>query len=327
MTAALIASPSGSDADRAEEATEAVVGGDARGGELLAVLLEEGREERLHDVAEDDRVGDLHHGGLEVHREEHVVGLGAGDLLGEEAAQRGDVHERAVDDLAGQHLEAVLEDGLGAVGGDVLDGQGVVVGDHDRQLVGEEVVLAHGGDAGLRVRAPLAHPVGVRLRVVLDRERRTTVGVALAQHRVDRGTLDLVVLRDDGLLLGALRVLRVVGEVVALLLQLLDRGLELRDRGGHVGQLDDVGLGRLGQGAELGEGVVDDAEDAEDPTGERDVAGLDVDAGLGGVRLHDREEGVRRQQRRLVRVRVDDLGHARRLLRLRECGWAADWIP
>ena len=92
-------------------------GRDARGGELLAVLLEERREERLHRVAEDDRVGDLHHRGLEVHREQHALGLGPGDLLGEEAAQGGDVHEGAVDDLARRGpCSAVLEHGLGAVG-------------------------------------------------------------------------------------------------------------------------------------------------------------------------------------------------------------------
>jgi hypothetical protein len=38
-------------------------------------------------VAEDDRVGDLHHGGLEVEREEHAVGLGLGDLLLEKATR------------------------------------------------------------------------------------------------------------------------------------------------------------------------------------------------------------------------------------------------
>ena len=43
--------------------------------------------------------------------------------------------------------------------------------------------------------------------------------------------------------------------------------------------------------------------------GQRDVAGLDLHAGLGGVRLDDRQERVRRQQRRLVGVGVDDLGH------------------
>ena len=47
----------------------------------------------------------------------------------------------------------------------------------------------------------------------------------------------------------------------------------------------------------------------DDPAGQRDVAGLDLDARLGGVRLDDRQERVRRQQRRLVGVGVDDRGH------------------
>ena len=55
----------------------------------------------------------------------------------------------------------------------------------------------------------------------------------------------------------------------------------------------------------VGEAV---GEAGEDPAGERDVAGLDRDAGRGGVRLDDRQERVRRQQRRLVGVRVDDRG-------------------
>ena len=64
---------------------------------------------------------------------------------------------------------AVLEHGDGAVGGDVLDAQGVVGVDDDRLLVGAEVVLAHGRDVGLRVGGPGAHAVRVRLGVVLDR--------------------------------------------------------------------------------------------------------------------------------------------------------------
>ena len=63
--------------------------------ERLAVLGEHLGQERLDDVAEDDRVGDLHHRRLEVHREQHVVGLGPLDLLGEELAQLGDPHARS----------------------------------------------------------------------------------------------------------------------------------------------------------------------------------------------------------------------------------------
>ena len=90
----------------AEQGAEPVVGRDLGGPQHLAVLLEERREERLHRVPEQDRVRDLHHRGLEVEREQHVVGLGAGDLLGEEPAQRGDVHERPVDDLTREHGHA-----------------------------------------------------------------------------------------------------------------------------------------------------------------------------------------------------------------------------
>ncbi len=250
------------------------------------------------------------------------VGLGPRDLLGEEPAQRGDVHEGGVDDLAGQHLHLVLEHRDGAVGGLVLDAQRVVVGHHDRLLVRAEVVLTHGGHVGLGVRAPGAHPVRVRLGVGLHRRRRAAVGVALAEHRVDGGPLHLVVAGADVALLVGVGALGVVGEVEALLAQLLDRRLELRGRRRDVRQLDDVGLGLGGELAELGEVVGHPLllaqpvrELAEDAAGQRDVAGLDVDARLGGVGLDDREERVRRQQRRLVGVRVDDraglVAHAR----------------
>ena len=53
------------------------------------------------------------------------------------------------------------------------------------------------------------------------------------------------------------------------------------------------------------------AERGDDPAGQRDVAGLDVHTGRGGVGLDDRQERVRRQHRRFVGVGVDDLGHAR----------------
>ena len=39
-------------------------------------FVEDVVEEGADGVAEDDRVGDLHHRGLEVHREEHALGLG-----------------------------------------------------------------------------------------------------------------------------------------------------------------------------------------------------------------------------------------------------------
>ena len=64
------------------------------------------RRRRPDGVAEDDRVGDLHHRGLEVQREQHARAAGVGDLLGEERAEGPHAHEGGVDDLAGQHGEA-----------------------------------------------------------------------------------------------------------------------------------------------------------------------------------------------------------------------------
>src|SRR5204862_5466596 len=80
-----------------------------------------------------------------------------------------------------------------------------------------------------------------------------------------------------------------------------------------VGQLDDVGLGRRGELAQLGQRVghllvlgQPVGEGRQDAPGERDVAGLDPYTRLACVRLDDRQERVRREQRGLVGVGVDD---------------------
>src|SRR5262249_59972576 len=86
---------------------------------------------------------------------------------------------------------------------------------------------------------------------------RAAVGIALAQYRVDDAAEHLGIARLDLLLGFRRRIVRIVGDVVALALQLLDRSLKLRDRGGDVGQLDDVGLGPRRELAEFPEFVVD----------------------------------------------------------------------
>ena len=122
---------------------------------VVAVLGEDVGEEGLDRVAEDDRVGDLHHRGLEVEREQHALGLGVGDLLGEERVERGDAHERGVDDLAGEDREAVLEHGDGAVGGRRSSmrqrcRRPATVTDFSLE---QKSPLAHRGDVGLASRA------------------------------------------------------------------------------------------------------------------------------------------------------------------------------
>ncbi len=278
------------------------------------VLLEDVLEEDGDGVAEHDGVGDLHHGGLEVQGEQHAAGLGVVDLVRVELAERLHAHPGGVDDLAGQQAGLLLEDRhlarrvdeLDAVVGGLLDDGGV--------LVGVEVTLGHVGDVGLGVRLPGAELVRVLLREVLHRRRRAAVRVALAEHRVDGAAQALRVARLERLLGVVLRDLRVLRHVVAVLPELGDGLLELRNGGRDVGQLDDVGVGRLCQLAELGQ-VVRHAllrlqllrEVGEDAPGHRDVARLDLDAGALHEGLDDGEERVGRQRGRLVNLRPDDL--------------------
>jgi hypothetical protein len=69
----------------------------------------------------------------------------------EEGDERLLAHDRGVDDLAGLERSLFLEDLFCAVGGDELDAHGGRGGDGDGLLVGEEIVVAHRGDGGLRV--------------------------------------------------------------------------------------------------------------------------------------------------------------------------------
>ena len=90
--------------------------------------------EHRHRMPEQDRVRHLHHRRLEVQRQQQVFVLGDVDLLGVEVAQSGRAHERAVDDLASEHVDPILEHV--AVQG---DRERVVGVHHDRLLVAVEV--------------------------------------------------------------------------------------------------------------------------------------------------------------------------------------------
>ena len=112
------------------------------------------------------------------------------------------------------------------------------------------------------------------------------------------------------------RLFRIIGNVVAVCLQFLDRSDQLRNRGADIGQLDDVGLWRLGQLAQVGKLITDALlfgqvlrETGENAACERDIAQLDVDAGGSGESLNDGQKRVRRQCRRFVGFGVDNGAH------------------
>ena len=212
----------------------------------------------------------------------------------EESGERGLAHEGGVDDLTGLERSGLLEHGDRAIGGDEFDADVGGFGDGDGFFVGEEIALAvHRGDAGFGIGGPCAHLVRVGLGVILHGLGRAAVGVALAQHGIHGGAEHFGI-TGAGFLFGiGGRVFRKIRDLVALRLKLGDGRLELRNGGGNVRQLDDVGLGLEREGAEFGE-VVGRAGDfrelGEDAAGQRDVAGFHRDAGVFGEGLHDRQQ-------------------------------------
>lgn len=56
-----------------------------------------------NDLTKHDRVGDFHHGGFEVHRQQHALFLGVFDFGGDKGAQGFFAHDGAIEDLAGLH--------------------------------------------------------------------------------------------------------------------------------------------------------------------------------------------------------------------------------
>ncbi|MNX89059.1 hypothetical protein D3C86_1210580 [compost metagenome] len=150
--------------------------------------------------------------------------------------------------------------------------------------------------------------------VVLDRQGGAAVGVAFAQDRVHGAALDLVVAGLDVALGVVGRGVRVVRQLVALFLQFLDGGLQLRHRGADVGQLDDVGVRLHGQGAELSQRVGQllavfevVGEQGDDAACQRNVAGLDRDACGFGECLDDGQQRTGCKRRSFVGEGIDNL--------------------
>jgi hypothetical protein len=157
------------------------------------------------------------------------------------------------------------------------------------------------------VRTPHAHLVRIVASVLLHCGGRAAVGIALAQHRIDDAAEHPAVAGFDVLLGVRRRIVRIIRYVVALALQFLDRSLELRDRGGDVGQLHDVGFGSQCEFAEFGEFVVDPLrrgeflrKNSKDATGERDILERHRHSRRAHEGFDDRQQGIGRERRGLV---------------------------
>ena len=297
-----------------QQGTHAAIGIDAQLFHLVAVLVEDRLEPLLDRVTEDDRVRNLHHRGLHVQREQNALFLGLLDFLGQERVQRLGGHVGRVDHGALGVGHALFQDGLATCGfQDDLGGGGLV--QRRGHLVGGEIARRHRRHAGLAVGGPFAHAVRVGLGVFLHRDGGPAVRVAFAQDRVHGGTLDRVVLGADGLFFFGFRLVGIIGQRVSLRLQFLHRRDQLRDGSGDVGQLDDVGFGRLHQFAQHGQ-VIGDAlvfgqglrEGRDDATGQGDILGADRHARGGGEGLNDRKQRGRCELRRFVYLCIHNIG-------------------
>ena len=238
--------------------------------------------------------------------------------------QRVLAHHGGVHDLARKHRRLFFQNGLGTVGSRELDLERAGPLDQHRFLAAEEVAAVHMRDVRFGVGRPGGHLVGMFTRVILHRQRRAAIGVAFAQHRVDRAPLHLVVARASVFLGVGLRLVGEVRQRVALALQFFDRGLQLRRRRADVRQLDDVGFQRRREPAEIGEVVrlpllrcERFGEEGHDPAGERDVARFERHARSARECLDDRQKRVRRQCRRLVGERINDSRRGRHSARFR----------
>ena len=280
--------------DLGDQIAEAVTKVDAKLADQVGMFRDEILEEDIHGVSENDRIGNLHHRGLHVQGEEHPSLPGFRHLLFKELEKGLFAHDGRVEHFAGLEGRLFLEHSDFAIRSDEFDLHRGGLGHGDGLLVGEEVVLAHRGHVGFGLTGPRAHGMRVVAGVLLDGLGSTPIGVAFTEDRVHRTALDLVITCLGLLFFVVLRLFGIVRELVALALQLGDGGFELRHGGADVGQFDDVRFRFGGEGTQFAESIADLlvggeilGETRQDTSGERNVPGLDRDAGMFGEGLDD----------------------------------------
>ncbi len=286
-------------------------------------IIQIGRDE----MAENDRVRDLHHCRLEVDGKQHA-GLHVGQFGLGEITQCGGGHESGINDGALGVVQPVFQHGFGAIRSGQHDfrATGLCGGDGGGLFIGKEIIARHRRHMGFAVGSPFAHRMRVGLGVFLDRFGRATVRVALAQDGVHGRPFQAVIAFAHVFFGVGLRGFGVIGDGIALTLQFLDRVGQLRHRCRHVGQFDHIGGGGFYQLAQFGQiignlliGFQVIGKGGQDARCDRNVAGGHVDIGGAGECADDRQQGCAGQFGGFVNDGIDDvggfgLGHGLRIL-------------
>ncbi len=208
----------------------------------------------------------------------------------------------------------ILEDGRAAASCNKFDFCMTGFFDGDRLFTAVEIATAHVRDAGCgHLRPILHHSVGILLPMLLDRRSGPAIGVPFPQHRVNGTAQHLGVALLQGFLRVRFGLFRIVGDIVPLVLQLLDRLLQLGNGSADVRQLDDVGLRLLTQLTQLGQIIGDFlifsqivGKIRDNSARKRDIPSFQRNTGALGIGLENRKQRVRGQSRGLINFGVDN---------------------
>ena len=189
---------------------------------------------------------------------------------------------------------------------------------HGDALLGPiKVSCGHARNPRKAFSGPSAHVMWVLLCVRFDGLGRAAVAVAFAQNWVHGRAFHFVVFRLDVTFHIVARIVGVVRQVKALLLQFGNRRLQLGNGSTDVGKLDNVGLWCFGQRTQLGQGVVGGlvlgqhlSHGRKDAAAKGDVTRFHRHACFRRKGLNDGKKTVGCQGRSLVRKGVKNLGHA-----------------
>ena len=241
--------------DLGNQVAESVLNIHADPFERCSMFGEYWLEIRAYGMTKDDRVRDLHHGGLQMQREQQPRGASLCNLRFKKRDQLVLTEERSVNDVARVEFDALLEHCHGAASSDVFNTHCRSCWHGNGAFITEEIAMGHGGNVRLAVLAPCAHLVRICACVILDGVRRAAIGVALADHRIHCAALNAVIAGLGVAFDFGLRFIHVSRDGVALLLQFHDRRLQLRYRRTDVWQLDDVGTRSQAQATEFSERI------------------------------------------------------------------------